>query len=534
MRRTRPARAAACLLLLASLAGCGVTGKDQQSVVRRRLEGEPRTLNPLLATTDPELVVLALVSRNLVDYDETLALVPGLAESVEESTDHTVFTVRLRPDTRWEDGAEVTADDVVFTVETLVDPQTVSPVRKAFFEGFVKAEKVDARTARVVFASGVPNRLSAFNLPLLPARHFRGRALATHPMNRQPIGNGPYRVARWEAGRRIELVRNTQYFGEKAPAEKVELRIAPDSAAAFQALKSGEIDESRLTFTQKRELDAAAARPDAALGTLLYPELGYTYVGWNHRSPLFSDARVRRALTMLVDREAMARTLYGGTARPANGPIPPGLWTHDPSIAPWPHDAAAAGAALDEAGFRQGPDGVRRKGSLRFAFTLSVGAGSDLQRQIAETIQQALKGAGIEATLSPMEWAAFTAKVDAGECEAFLLAMSLDPNPDLSPSFHSSQLPPSGWNTVWYRNEKADALMDELKATFDRARAKELYGRLARILHEDEPMTFLHNVEVKWGVSRRLADVRTSPLGLSLFWPGAAAWRPVRVSRPAA
>lgn len=527
--RRVPLRLAFVLLLC----GCGVTGKDQESVIRRRLEGEPKTLNPLLATADPELVVLALTSRNLVDWDEKLALVPGLAESVTESADHRSFTFRLRADARWEDGTPVTADDVVTTVEALVDPKTAALNRRAFFEGFENAEKLDERTARVSFREATPGRLAAFNLPLLPAAAYRGKPIADHPLNRQPLANGPYRVARWEAGRRIELVRNTQYFGEKPPAEKFELRVVPDSAAAFEALRTGALDESRLTFEQKARVDRESAGGKGTLRALLYPELGFTYVGWSHRNPLFSEARVRRALTMLMDRETIARTLYGGTARPANGPIPPGLWTYDPTIAPWPYDPAAAAAALDEAGFRRGPDGVRRKGSLRFAFTLSLGAGSDLQRQIAETVQQSFRSAGIEMAIAPMDWAAFTEKVDSGEFEACLLAMSLDPNPDLRPSWHSSQVPPNGWNSFYYRSARADAVMDELTRTFDRGRSRELYASLARILHEDEPVSFLHNVDVKWGVAKRLDGVRTSPVGLSLFWPGAAAWRPVRAHAPA-
>lgn len=528
----RRSRAAAALGALLLLGGCGRTGKDPESVVRRRLEGEPKTLNPLLATADPELVVLALISRNLVDWDEKLALVPGLAESAVESDDHRSFTFRLREGARWEDGTPVTADDVVFTVEALVDPKTPAPNRRAFFEGFEKAERLDERTARVSFQSATPGRLAAFNLPLLPAAAYRGKDLSTHPMNRQPLANGPYRVARWEAGRRIELVRNTQYTGERPPAEKFELRVVADSAAAFEALRTGSLDESRLTFEQKSRVDRDGADPRGALRSLVYPELAFTYLGWSHRNPLFAEARVRRALTMLIDRETIARTLYGGTARPANGPIPPGLWTHDPAIAPWPHDPAAAAKALDEAGFRRGEDGVLRKGDLRFAFTLSLGAGSDLQRRIAETVQQSFRSAGIEMAIAPMDWAAFTEKVDAGEFEACLLAMSLDPNPDLRPSWHSSQVPPNGWNSFFYRNPEADAVMDELARTLDRERSRQLYSRLARILHEDEPVSFLHNVDVKWGVARRLHDVRTSPIGLSLFWPGASAWRPVRAHAP--
>jgi peptide/nickel transport system substrate-binding protein len=132
----------------------------------------------------------------------------------------------------------------------------------------------------------------------------------------------------------------------------------------------------------------------------------------------------------------------------------------------------------------------------------------------------------------PMEWAAFITKVNDGDFEACVLAMNLDPNPDLSPFWHSSQRAPKGWNTVGYSSAKADALMDRLRVTFDRDEARGLYAELQRIIHEDEPVTFLHTVSSRWGLSKRLENVRTSPVGLFVFWPGASGWRVGRGAAP--
>ena len=527
-------RATRRILLAAALAaalGCGARGKDPSSVITRRLEGEPKTLNPLLTNTDPESIVAALVARNLLDYDESLSLIPGLAESVDDSPDHLAYTVRLRA-ARWEDGTPVTSADVAYTLKALVDPKTPPTARRSNFEGLKAVETPDPRTARVLFTAPYAFRKDAFNLPLLPAALYEGRDVATNPRNRNPLANGPYRLAKWDAGRAIELVRNTQYFGERPAAERIVLRVVPETASAFQGLLTGELDEMRLTAEQMKRLDADRSKPDAPARTLVWDELAYSYIGWNNRLPLFSDPKVRRALTMLIDREAIARTIYGGLAKPANGPVTPGLWTWDPALAPWPHDPAAAEKTLDEAGWRRGPDGVRKKGRDRFVFALSLGAGSDLQRQITEVIQQAYRKAGIGMTIRPMEWAAFAAQAEAGEFEACALALNLDPNPDMTANWHSSQVPPSGVNTVFYRNPKADALMDELKTTFDRTKAKELYRDLQRVIHEDEPVTFLHLVSSKWGLTRHIENVKTSPIGLSLFWPGVSGWRPVRTTRP--
>lgn len=535
MSRTPRGRAAAVFLaalLGAALApACGPkgargTGGKEALVVTRRLDGEPKTLNPILSTSNGEAEVLALVTRPLLDYDASLALVPGLAEAVEADAAHLVYTVRLEAGALWEDGSPVTADDVKTTLEAIVDPKTPALSRKAFFDGLEKVDVVDARTARVTFKTASANRLDAFNVPLIPASAYRGKDVVENPRNRNPLANGPFRLAKWTAGQSLELVRNTQFSGEPAAAERVVFRVVPDSASAFQGLLTGALDETRLNAQQQKALAAASAGPGARAHAIAWEDLAYTYVGWNNRSPLFSDARVRVALTMLVDREAIARTLYAGFARPANGPVPPGLWSHDATLEPWPHDPVAARERLKAAGFAPGPDGVLRRGATRFAFPLLLGAGSDLQRQIAEAIQQSYRQAGIEMSIQPLEWGAFIEKVDAGDFDACFLGMSLDPNPDLAPNWHSSQVPPNGLNGVWYGNAEADRLMDELRGTFDRAKAKELYGRLQRVIHEDEPVTFLHWVKVRWGLSNRLENVKTSPIGLSYFWPGAAAWRP--------
>ncbi|MDL2718941.1 MAG: ABC transporter substrate-binding protein, partial [Acidobacteriota bacterium] len=402
----------ALVVIAVLLSACGVRGKSQDSVVRRRLDGDPKTLNPILATTDAEQIVLALLARNLLDYDEKLNLVPGLAEEVSDSPDHLVYTIRLRKDARWEDGTPVTSEDVVFTMTTLLDPKTPALTRRALFDGFVRAEAVDPRTARVIFKTAAVGRRDAFNLPLLSAAAWAGGDVATHVRNRNPLANGPYRLGSWEAGRTLTLVRNTQYFGEKPHAEQVIFRVVPENAPAFAALGTGDLDEMRLSFTQKKELDAKAGTAGAPR-VVTFDELSYAYIGWNNRLPIFSDRRVRRALTMLVDRESIGRNLFGGLAKLANGPLPPAHWAWNSTIAPWPYDPRAAEALLDEAGFRKGPDGMRGKGTLRLAFTLSLGMGSDVQRQIIELAQQSFRKVGIEMAIQPLEWGAFAAKMDA-------------------------------------------------------------------------------------------------------------------------
>ena len=209
---------------------------------------------------------------------------PGLAESVEADESRLVYTVTLREGVRWEDGTPVTSDDVKATLEALVDPKTPALYRRSFFADLEKVEVVDARTARVTFRKAYAAQRDAFNLPLLPARLYRGTDVATNPANRKPLATGPFRLASWEGGT-IRLVRNTQYFGEPPAFEQVVLRVVPESSSAFQGLVTGALDESRLNAVQRVE-----AAKDASLREVRYDEIAYTYLAWNNRLPQFADA----------------------------------------------------------------------------------------------------------------------------------------------------------------------------------------------------------------------------------------------------
>ena len=183
---------------------------------------------------------------------------------------------------------------------------------------------------------GVSDHKPHVRVPVLPARLYRGTDVATNPANRKPLATGPFRLAAWDGGT-IRLVRNTQYFGEPPAFEQVVLRVVPESSTAFQGLLTGALDESRMNAVQREQ-----ASKVAGIREVRYDEIAYTYLAWNNRLPQFDDARVRRALTMLIDREGIARTLYGGLARPANGPLPPGLARVGPTRAATPSPSIAS------------------------------------------------------------------------------------------------------------------------------------------------------------------------------------------------
>ncbi|MDQ2869101.1 MAG: ABC transporter substrate-binding protein [Acidobacteriota bacterium] len=493
--------------------------------LRRRLLGEPATLNAVLQSGAPEQEVLQYLSRNLLDLDSRMQLVPGLAESYSVSADGRSYAFAIRKEARWEDGSPVTAADAVFTIRRIVDPAVPSPVFKSVFDGLESVEATGERTFTARFREPYAYRAMAFVLPVLPERRFSGRNFLHAPDNRAPLSNGPYRLAAWRAQSEIVLERNPRAWGDRGHFDRVVFKVLPEDSVSYRALVGDQVDETRLD-TAGRERAAGDAGFRACCRMVEYYDLGWNYIAFNNRSPLFSNPVVRRALTMLLDRGGIVRGIFRGSARILSGPWAPDSPAYDPGVLPLPFDPGGAAALLDAAGWRDtNGDGTRDREGREFVFDLLVSSGTTTGRQIDETFAAELARAGIRANIRTLEWASFTERVDAGNFEAASLAWSAsDPNPDPYPFWHSSQFPPKGLNSGFYRNPDADRLMEAARREPDGSRRLSIYHRLHRLLRDDAPVIFVATSSQKFGFRRRVRGIVSSPLGLSGLWPGPIGW----------
>ena len=494
-------------------------------VLRRRLVGEPATLNAVLQTGLPELQVLQYVSRQLLDFDARLELSPGLAEKWEVSEDGREYRFTLRPDASWEDGSAVTAGDAVFTIRQILDPKIPSPVFKPLFAGVEAVEAVDAKSFRVRFRERDALHAYAFALPLLPEKRYSGKPFLKVRENRAPLSNGPYRFVRWKTQESIELERNSRWTGARGHFDRIVFRVVPENSVAYRALLEGSLDETSIDQSLK-DRSAAEPRFEDCCRVIEFYNLDYNYIALNNRSPQFADARVRRALTMLLDRPSIVRGLYHGSARIISGPWAPDSPAYDPAVTPLPFDPRAAADLLDQAGWRDSNrNGTRDRAGKEFEFDLLVSAGSTAGRQLDEVFAAELARAGIRARVRPVEWAAFVERIDAGDYEAASLAWAAsDGNPDPYPYWHSSQFPPAGANVAFYANPAADQLMEEARRELDSGKRREIYHRLHQVFRDDSPVVFVVNASQKYAFRRRVHGLVTSPLGLYGFWPGPLSW----------
>lgn len=475
--------------------------------------GDASTLIPPLASDSASHGVSSLIYNGLVKYDGQLNLVGDLAESWDISPDGLTITFHLRRGVRWHDGAPFTARDVLFTYRLMVDPKTPTAY-SGDYQQVKKADAPDDYTFRVTYPQPFAPALGSWGLNILPRHLLEGQDLLQSPLNRRPIGTGPYRFKEWKAGDRIILTYNPDYFEGRPYLNGYIYLIKPDMATMFLELKAGNIDRMGLTppqYTRQTEYP----RFHRLYKKYKYTSFTYVYLGYNLLDPKFQDRRVRQALTHAIDKQEIIDGVLFGLGQPATGPYKPGTWFYNPDVPAFPFDPEKARALLAEVGWRPGPDGSLRMAGQPFAFTILTNQGNEVRTRTAEIIQRRLKNIGITVHIRTVEWAAFIKEfINKGRFEAVLLGWTTGQDPDVYDIWHSSKVKPGELNFIHYHNPEVDALLNQGRHTFDQALRKKCYFRFQEILAVDQPYTFLFVPEALPAIARRFHGVQPAPAGI--------------------
>ncbi|HWZ86293.1 MAG TPA: ABC transporter substrate-binding protein [Thermoanaerobaculia bacterium] len=515
-----------------AVVACGRSGETPttRTTLVRHLLGDPASLDPTTSTEDPGLLVDEMLYRPLVGIDAHRKPVPALAASWTESPDGLTFEFHLDPRYTWETGQPVTSDDVRFTVERMRDPKLPAPTWRAAYEDLVAIETPDPATVRLRFGKPYAERMYAFTLQIVSAAAF-GRAKDAAETARHPVGTGPYRLEAWESNEKVKLVRRDGAANSDGRFDEIVFRVIPDGAVRYKAGLRGELDEFRLTRDQTLTARATPAFLER-FRILKAPQFVLPMLLWNCRHPFLADPRVRVALAHAWPREEAARRLYppdGATL--ASGPYPPGVPENAPGLAPPSYDPAESARLLDEAGWKVGPGGIRRKGGRKASIELLQPSGQAIYGQVSEILRAAYEKVGVELEVRALEWAAYSERSQKGEFDAdFYGRVFYPPNLDPYPYYDSRQWPEGGDNLGFYKNAEADRVMEAARAELDPARRLDMYRQVARLFAADPPADFLWGAEQYWAMAKRVEDVEVSPIGLFHFLPGPLGWRP----RPAA
>jgi ABC-type transport system substrate-binding protein len=422
---------------------------------------------------------------------------------VQPAEENPVIVFRLRPGVRFHDGREVTAKDVRFTYETIMDPRNLSP-RVPDFEPIKTVETPDAHTVRVTYKELFQPGFESWGMGILPEHLLSREALAAEArragkdpgafsvrdaaFNRRPVGSGPFRFASWESDVSIRLVRNEDYWEGPPNFREYFVRILPDALTSELAFYAGTADGYG---AQAHQVARLQNDPRFHVNSLL--GLGYTYIGYNLRRPLLQDVRVRTALGMAIDvDEIIGYVLYRQGQR-TTGPFPQQTEYYDPDVKPLPYDPAGAERLLAEAGWRKNAEGILEKDGKPLAFTLITNAGNEERQAIMVIAQNAWRRLGVKVEILSLEWAVFIReRVNKLDFDAVVLGWAMGLDADIFQIFHSSQAGPQQLNFVGYANPRADELMIRIRREYDEARQTAMARELHRLIARDQPYTFLY------------------------------------------
>jgi len=525
-------RIAAALGLAGLVAGCG-GGADSASdhttgggtaqpaygdTFVEALTGNISGLIPNIQSDSATFDVSSLIYNGLVTRDKNLDLVGDLAESWKFSEDCLELTLKLRGDVQWHDGHNFTADDVVFTYETMINPKTPTAYREDF-KAVASTVALDPYTVRVRYREPYAKALQTWETWILPRHVLEEYAVAGKlrdaPQNRaNPVGTGPYRFQEWRPGEKVVLVANPDYFAGRPYLSRVVYRIIPSQATIFLELKAKGVDAAGLTALQfTRQTDYPAFRK--AYHKYRYPGNAYTYLGFNLKDPRFRDVRVRQAFAYAIDKRQLIEFVISGLGREATGPYKPGTWAYTSSVATYPHDPGKARALLAEAGWKPNSEGVLVKDGHPFRFELMTNQGNDERKKVAEIVQAALKEFGIQVDIRVIEWASLLKEyIKKRRFEAVILGWGIGLDPDQFNIWHSSKTAPDELNFISYANPEVDRLLEEGRRSCHQQERTKHYHRLQEILAEDQPIVFLYFRDSLPVVSSRVRNVVPAPAGI--------------------
>lgn len=502
-------RVAACALaVIAVLTACTRTASPPRAhgrhaftiphVLRLGDISDPDTLNEYLSAMDLVYFLSSMIYSYMVVADEGGHLQGDLATGVPSlanggiSKDGRTYTYHLRHDARWQDGVPLTSADVKFSWQAVVNPDNNTLHREGYTE-VASIDTPDRYTVVVHLKRRYPPFVTKFFTPLqeggkpiLPAHLLaKYRSINQVPFNAAPIGSGPFRFVKWERGREIVLDRNPLYYKGVPKLKRIEFFVIPN-------------DQTMLTEVRLHHIDLVATPPNTLYAqyrrltdvtTRLYPWNSQSLLIVNESHPGLDDVRVRRALAESIDYGALIDKLTHGSAEPAYDIIPPTAlgYVKNP---PYRYDPAAANAALDAAGYKRRPDGVRTNGKVRLDYTLDIITGSDSERMIAVQVQSYFHAVGVRLSIKNFAYdQIFTPEgpIYGNRYDFATYGVTLSWDPDMLYYIGCDFFYPKGENVYRYCNPRADALERAGLNTDDPAKRAAIYARAEPLIWRTIP-----------------------------------------------
>jgi peptide/nickel transport system substrate-binding protein len=493
------------LIALTALTGCGSGHRDPNTVVVL-IESSPANLDPRIGTDAQSQRIDALLFDGLVAHDASFHFTPALAETWAQP-DPLTLIFHLRRDIHFHDGRALTANDVKWTLESMIDGKhsgIISPRAKSY---------------AAIATIDTPDDHSVI-LHLKQADNFLLTNLSTGAIGivpqasggdfwQHPIGTGPFKFVSQQIDQNVILERNPASWAVTPRISRVRFAVVPDAITESLELEKGSADVA-INSLPMDSLPILAARPNLAVDEVSGTEV--QYLGLNLRDPVLKDVRVRQAIACAIDRDLIIRTLQLGKAQPADTLLPVSHWAWTGNVPKYAYDPAKAARLLDQSGHPAAANGIR------FRLTMKTST-DESARLLAAVLQQQLGAVGIALDIRSYEAATFLSDVRNGAFQMYSLRwIGGNEQPDIfSYVFSSASFSPKGANRSHYSNPRLDALLDDAAASPDPGRRRADYAEAQQILARDLPAINLWYRDTVVVHNQRLTGVVPSPSGSYAF-----------------
>lgn len=496
---------------------------------------DPKSLDPLIATTVPAAELSTFLFSYTVRYDDKAQPVPDALRELptlangDVSRDGLTLTYKLRPNITWHDGKPLTCRDLAFTWRVVMNPKN----NVIATDGYKDIASIDCHDPLVavvhmkrVYAPFLQQLWSVNgNAPILPEHLLAAvnddkGSFNTAPYQSAPVGSGPFQFVSWDRGSSVRMKAYPGYFLGKPKLDGVVYKIIPDENTLATQLGTHEIDllfhGTGAIWERIRHLPGVTA-----IAPSIY---AYTHIDFNLKRSMFADVRVRAALEYALDRPAILAKAQHGLGELAETDQSPSIGkAYDPTVPKHPYDVAKAAALLEAAGWHLAADGIRVKGGTRLAFTLSTQSESDGNKQIETLVQRYWHDAGAAVTIKNAPSSAFfdnTANgvLQGGKYDTAIFTWTGTADPDDSAIYSGDNFAPHGQNALFWNDPAATKAMNDALTTVEMPRRIADYHVVQQRFARDVPSIILFFRHEPQAYNDNLRGFSSTPVITTPFW----------------
>lgn len=498
----------AALITAALLSGCSAQADEAASSQEKTLvyaSGDYSAINPALYEHGE---INSLIFSGLTARDANSGIVPSLAKSWQFDDNTNTYVFELRDDVKWHDGEAFTAEDVVFTLETIMDPENASEIASNY-EEITEVIAEDDDTVSIRLTSPNAALLDYLTIGILPKHILEGKDIVTDEYNRFPIGTGPYKMKHWDKGQSITLVKNADFYMKEPQIDTIIFKIVEDKKARALQLKSGELD-----LAQVDPVDAQQFADNKDFTVNVMKTADYRGIMYNKNNPFFKKHKeLPNALSYAIDRQQIVDSVLAGYGMSAYSPLQQGEY-NNPDMEKFSYDPKRSVTELESAGWKRADDGIYEKDGEKLSFTVNCMEGDQVRIGMANICSQQFEDIGVDMKVAVLS------RIDWENQEAFLIGWGspFDPDDHTYKVFGSGK----GSNFSGYSNQIVDELLKMARETDVKEDRISYYREFQAELAKDMPYTFIAYIDAIYVSKPNLKGIDPKTAlghhGVGIFW----------------